>query len=82
LFEITNLKHQITNKSQITNTNDLNYFDLSGIDENIFFNSFAFLQGHKVWNFEFRSLFVIWDLFFEFSLTQLLRTRLSCFYCS
>ena len=36
-----NSKHQIPNKSQIPNTNDLNYFDFSRIDENIFFNSFA-----------------------------------------
>jgi hypothetical protein len=28
-------------KIQITSTNDLNYFDLYSIDENIFFNSFA-----------------------------------------
>ena len=50
------------------NDDDLNYFGFSSIDENIFFNSFAFLQDHKVWNFEFRSLkfvcflgFVIWN---------------------
>jgi hypothetical protein len=32
------------NKSQIPNTNDLNYFDFSSIDENIFFNSFSELE--------------------------------------
>jgi len=42
--EIPNSKHQIPNKSQIPNTNDLNYFDFSSIDENIFFNSFSELE--------------------------------------
>jgi len=56
IFEIPNSKHQIPNKSQIPNTNDLNYFDFSSIDENIFFNSFGIFQDYKVWNFEFRSL--------------------------
>ena len=47
IFEIPNSKHQIPNKSQIPNTNDLNYFDFSSIDENIFFNSFAScIQDH------------------------------------
>jgi len=41
LFEIPNLKHQITNKSQIPNANNLNYFDFFSIDENIIFSSFA-----------------------------------------
>jgi hypothetical protein len=69
--EITNHKHpakktadkQISNKFQTTsskfqilNTKELNYFNFSSIDENIFFNSFGLLHDYKVWNFEFRSL--------------------------
>ena len=57
LFEIPNLKHQIPNKSQIPNTNNLNYFDFSSIDENIFFNSFA--SCIKLWaSLAFFKLFV------------------------
>jgi hypothetical protein len=49
VYEITNPKHQITNKLQITISNDQNrlensnlgHFDFSSIDEKIFFNSFA-----------------------------------------
>jgi hypothetical protein len=52
IFEITNSKHQITNKSQITNINDLNDFDNSNIDKDIFFNSFAFYQEQKGLEFE------------------------------
>ncbi|MBU0768239.1 MAG: hypothetical protein KJ687_03995, partial [Proteobacteria bacterium] len=33
-------------KLQIPNTKELNNFNFSSIDENIFFNSFAFLQDH------------------------------------
>jgi len=54
-------------KSQIPNTNDLNYFDFSIIDENIFFNSFSELEcpffkiiyGFVIWDFSHWDLFVI-----------------------
>ena len=67
IFEISNSKHQILNKSQIPNTNDLNYFDFSSIDENIFFNSFSELEcpffkiiyGFVIWDFSHWDLFVI-----------------------
>jgi hypothetical protein len=62
--EIPNYKHQITTiKHQVTNTNDLNYFDLFSIDENIFFNSFA--SCLKFWAslafFKVIYWFVIWN---------------------
>jgi hypothetical protein len=55
------------NKSQIPNTNDLNYFDFSGIEENIFFNSFSELKcpffkviyWFAIWDFGHWYLFVI-----------------------
>jgi len=50
------------------NAKELNYFNFSRIDENIFFDSFGLLHNYNVWNFEFRSLefvcfleFVIWN---------------------
>jgi hypothetical protein len=52
-FEITNSKHQITNKFQITNINDINDFENFNIVKDIFFNSFVFYQEQKVWNLEF-----------------------------
>jgi len=39
--KIPNHNTQIPNNIKIPKTNDLNYFDFSSIDENIFFNSFA-----------------------------------------
>ena len=33
IFEIPNSKHQIPNKSQIPNTNDINYFKFSNVDK-------------------------------------------------
>jgi len=36
-FEITNSKHQFTNKYQITNINDLNDLGNFNIDKDIFF---------------------------------------------
>jgi hypothetical protein len=51
-FEITNYKHQITNKFQITNINDINDFENFNIVKDIFFNSFVFYQEQKVWNLE------------------------------
>jgi hypothetical protein len=46
-FEIKNSKHQITNKSQITNINALNDLGNFNIDKDIFFNSFAFHKEKK-----------------------------------
>jgi hypothetical protein len=70
--QIPSTKLQINPKFQASNSkhhaNDLNCFDFFSIDENIFFNSSALLQDHKVSNFEFRLLyffcyleFVIWN---------------------
>jgi len=71
IFEIPNTKHQITNKSQIPMTNDLNYFDFCNIYENVFFNSFAILVEIICWfgvlNFGHWNLIAIWDLLFGIS---------------
>jgi hypothetical protein len=86
-FQIPSIKFQINSKyqapnskyrakgrqeSQIPNTNDLNYFDFSSIDENIFFNSlascikfwaslafFKTIYWFVIWNFGHWYLFVI-----------------------
>jgi hypothetical protein len=70
-FEISDSKHQKSNKFQILNNNNLSDFDFSNIDKDVFFNPLFFLQEYKVWNFEFCSLgfawnlgFVIWNFYF------------------
>jgi hypothetical protein len=59
-FKITNLKRQITNKSQIAIPNDPNMHRSSIVSIPPDLNS----GGSDVWNFEFGSLEFICDLVF------------------
>jgi hypothetical protein len=58
VYEITNTKHQITNKSQITISNDQNVFENPNSDHFDFSSiEMLFPQDRiRVWDFEFWSL--------------------------
>jgi hypothetical protein len=65
-FEISNFKHQKSNKFQILNDNNLSDFDYSNIDKDVFFNSLFFFRSTRfgILNSGHWDLLGIWDLLF------------------